>query len=306
MLAMKVLSTDHVVREGQQEPFDPISSLRDARCGVPWLLRHIALGVVCTLISCSDPLVGDKNCGDPVALRMMSYNVAQQVGEPLAAQITDTEPDFVAVQECADCDELLERLPSHYAMSAPPRSGVTMLYDSSSWEPTHTSFVTLGINDDGWGERVLHWARFQHRDSDHCVNTFSTHWCVTIRNSDDQCTVDQQLAYVDETLNYAFEREAPLAPVLLAGDFNVFDGFEDGTVIETLTGAGLIDVFRSHRPTEDATTFQGNSWAPPGRLDYIFASSPVEVLDAYIDRSLPSDEGIDHFPVVTTLRFGTP
>lgn len=139
------------------------------------------------------------------------------------------------------------------------------------------------------------------------MNTYSTHWCVTIRSPDDNCEVAQQLAYADATLEHILEHSAPRAPVLLAGDFNVFDVFEACQVVEYLTSSGLTDVFRSLNPDADGTTFQGNSWAPPGRLDYVFATFPVDLLDTYIDRdSLPSGDGSDLYPVIATLRFELP
>ncbi len=271
----------------------------------------LAALAVTTTLACEGPLPGDEGCGDPVELRIMSYNVANKSGntlETIADHITATQADFVALQECANCDELRELLPSTYNLET-PRSGVSILYDHSQWLPTHSDFLTLGVDDDGWGERVLHWTRFEQLDSlaaegsGHCVNVYSTHWCVPIRNPDDECDVSLQLGYAEKSLHFLEERQADRAPSLLAGDFNVFDGFETGAVIEHLTSAGLIDVLRASGSTDMGPTFQGNSWAPAGRLDYIFADSEVDIVDAYIDRSVPDGAGSDHYPVVSTLRF---
>ena len=257
------------------------------------------------MLACEAPLPGDDGCGDPVEMRIMSYNVANQSGnalETIADHIAATNADFVALQECANCDEMRELLPTTYGLEV-ARSGVSILYDQSQWLPTHADVLSLGVDDDGWGERVLQWARFEHLDSGHCVNVYSTHWCVTVRNVDDACDVGRQLGYADKSLRFIEERQADRAPSLLAGDFNVFDGFEAGLVVEHLKGAGLVDLLRASGSDDAGPTFQGNSWAPAGRLDYIFADSMVDMVDAYIDRSVQDGMGSDHYPVVSTLRF---
>jgi endonuclease/exonuclease/phosphatase family metal-dependent hydrolase len=255
--------------------------------------------------SCSTGLE-DEHCGESVELTTMTYNLANASGqtqENLAGHIASIAPDFVAVQECGDCEELIGRLPSRYALSASPRSGVTTVYDSSTWKSTDEDFFRLGLNDDGWGERVLQWARFEHLDTGHCVNVFSTHWCVSVRSPDDACNVERQLAYTSDTLSILDSHSSERAPAILAGDFNVFDDFENGRVVEELAGS-LRDVYRAHMPAGDATTFQGNEWAPAGRIDYIFASEPVEVLDSYIDKeTLEGKAASDHYPVIGQLRF---
>ncbi|MBL4634828.1 MAG: endonuclease/exonuclease/phosphatase family protein [Kofleriaceae bacterium] len=265
---------------------------------------------IVAVLGCSAPAISDEDCGESVILRMMSYNLANEQGEKLdviAAHIINTDPDFIAVQECA-CTELLDRLPDKYQITEDPQSGVTIVYNQDVWLKLNTDFVTLGQNDDGWGDRVLHWARFSHRDTGHCVNVYSTHFCVPIRNTDDQCDEAKQLSYLDKSLDFIQQRQSPMAPSLFAGDFNVFVGFEDGEVVRSLKAEGFVDTLREFDATDQGPTFRGNSWAPAGRIDYIFATSPsVDLLDGYVDReSVPDGQGSDHFALISTLRFSLP
>jgi endonuclease/exonuclease/phosphatase family metal-dependent hydrolase len=88
------------------------------------------------------------------------------------------------------------------------------------------------------------------------------------------------------------------APVVLGGDLNVFDGFEDDPALRLLIDSGLVDTLREVSDA-DVTTFEGNTWAPAGRIDYVLATAPVDVLAA----SVAEDSASDHRPVSATLSF---
>ena len=233
----------------------------------------------------------------------MTYNLAnrlgQEQGERIAAQIADSSADFVAVQEANDGDWLLDRLLGQYELTAEPDAGVALVYDASRWELRDEGSIALGDNDDGWGPRVAVWGLFADAD-DRGLYVYSTHWCVTIRTPDDDCDQARQLDYADQILDTLDDA----LPSVIAGDLNVFDGFEAGAVIGHLEDSGLVDVFRSVNPDLDATTFAGNTWAPAGRLDYIFTTSPVDVLAARIERDTGlTGDASDHFAVTATVSF---
>ena len=171
-----------------------------------------------------------------------------------------------------------------------------LLYDATRWELRDRGRIALGDDDDGWGPRYAEWGLFAD-GGERGIVVYSTHWCVTIRSPDDACDAERQLDYADSILD-AID---PGLPAVVAGDFNVFDDFEDGQVVAYIKDAGLVDAYRSMNPTGDATTFIGNDWAPSGRIDYIFATAPVDVIAADI-RSAP-DAASDHHAVTATLAF---
>jgi len=234
---------------------------------------------------------------------MVSFNVAGAdaiadpiVGQAIADQIAGLEPAFAALQECVSCDALLQKLPDRYALvEGGEDSEVAVLYDEDTWIVVDTGTIVLGDDDDGWGRRDARWAKLAHLDGSAPVYVYSTHWCVPVRSRHDSCDVDRQLAYGRTLLRDIAHRNAP---VLLGGDFNVFDGFESGPVIDLLVGDGLLDTLRA---VTDAPviTFEGNSWAPAGRIDYVFATAPAEVVAA----SVASESASDHRPVSATIAY---
>jgi endonuclease/exonuclease/phosphatase family metal-dependent hydrolase len=254
------------------------------------------LAVLAAAAGCEPPPSEPPPLAEPLTLSVVSYNVANATGdaaELVADQLATMAPDFAAVQECGSCSSIA----GDYALIA-GRAGVALLYDDDSWQRLAHGVISLGNNDDGWGERVALWGQFANRHSGGQLTIYSTHWCVPIRADDDACDDARQMEYADRLLATVPGR------AVVAGDLNVFDGFEDGEVIARLRGAGLVDAYRVAEPSAGGDTFTGNDWAPPGRIDYIFATPPVEVIDAYIDRdSLPAGAGSDHYPVFAALRF---
>jgi endonuclease/exonuclease/phosphatase family metal-dependent hydrolase len=254
--------------------------------------------------------LGAAACGDDlgpiaaqVALTAISFNVAQLVGpeaDGVVELLGEVMPDVAALQECVECEALLAALPGRYALATPPRSGVTIAYDDRRWQLRDTSVIPLGVDDDGWGERVAVWAQLLERDTGSPLEVYSTHFCVPVRRDDDRCTEARQVEYAGTILRHIARRPDRAIPLVLGADLNVFIDFEHGQVVRHLLDAGLIDIFRIALPDAPADTFQGNSWAPPGRIDYLLSSAPVIVLDA----DLLDGRGSDHSAVFGHLRLG--
>lgn len=266
------------------------------------LAPGVALAAVLSGIGCGREGARSAPSSPLVAV---SYNLANLTGaqrEPLVAQLRELSPDFAALQECADCGELVSALGERYRMAANASHGVAILYDESRWGLGATGELELGENDDGWGRRIARWARFADLESGASLYVYSTHWCVPIRSPDDRCDEARQLEYADTIIRDIFEHDK--TPAVFAGDLNVFEDFERGEVVRSLIDAGLVDVFREAKPEADGTTFFGEG-APSGRLDYIFATPAVEVSSAFIDRdAVPEGEGSDHHAVVGEVAFG--
>ena len=268
------------------------------------LLSTTWLAVVLA-IACSTESTRLIHHRDPVNLTTMQYNVANQGaglhGSNIANHIAGVGPDFVTMQECSHCDWMLDQLPPRYAATADPESGVAILYNGVEWLPLDKGWLLLGENDDGWGSRVAVWARFKHRVSHHEVDVYSTHWCVPIRSNTDTCDFARHVDYANALIEHMNARW-PATATVLAGDLNLFDGTADNLALNTLADAGLIDVLRD-KVAPDAVTFEGNSWAPPGRIDYVLATSPVRIISARIEDKVPRDLGSDHHAVVATVEF---
>ena len=263
-----------------------------------------ALSAVAALVAaCGDDLPADR-AAPAGAITAMTYNLAQiGGGSPatvVASAIAASAPDFLALEECVGCETWLPReLGGDLAVTA-PRAGVAIAYDASRWALAEEGVLSLGDNDDGWGARVAAWALLSRLDRPEAIYLYATHWCVTIRTPDDACTVERQLDYARSLVAHLEDRASPGLPVVVAGDLNVFDGFEEGPVISYLTSAGLTDLFRAAQPDGDGTTFLGHGWAPDGRIDYLFSTAPVEVIEARVD---PVADASDHYPVTATVEY---
>jgi endonuclease/exonuclease/phosphatase family metal-dependent hydrolase len=267
---------------------------------------RFATSLLLIFAACGDDLPRDDTAPGG-SITLVSYNLAQIDGGARAAavvaELSPIRPDFVALEECVGCDGWLPGAVPDLAVTE-PRAGVAIAYDASRWVIRATDILSLGDNDDGWGERVAQWALFSTVSGSESIYVYATHWCVTIRTPADPCTVDRHLDYAALITDDIAERSSDGLPVVLAGDFNVFDGFETGEAISFLRDSGLTDLFRAAHPTGDVTTFVGNDWAPSGRLDYLFSTAPVDVVDARVDQV---EGASDHYPVIATVQYrGSP
>ncbi len=238
------------------------------------------------------------------AVQVVEYNALAQVtlgSEPersgvIAARMTEIAPDIIGFSECSGCQALIDQMPDNYALVTEDRAGVTAAYDRSLWRVSDHGFFTLGVNDDGWGERVALWVELEEIASGAPLLFYSMHWCVTDRTPDDACDLARHLEYADRVIVDTRRRSAAL-PTIVTGDLNAPETTEEA-VPRAFTEAGYVDAVRAVQPTGAIVTHVYG-----GRVDYVFASSPAEVVEAYVDESLPFEVASDHFPVVATFEF---
>jgi endonuclease/exonuclease/phosphatase family metal-dependent hydrolase len=186
-------------------------------------------------------------------------------------------------------------LPDTYRLvSGRSDSEVGILYAADRWQELDAGVLDLG-NDDGWGNRIVRWAKMGYIGTDSGVYVYATHFCVPIRPSEDRCDVDRQVAHARRIVEHI---ESHDSAAILGGDFNVFDGFEEGPVVSFFKGHGLVDVLREVT-AQPVITFEGNDWAPAGRIDYLFATRGVHVSAA----SVGEGSGSDHRFVAGTMLF---
>ncbi len=239
------------------------------------------------------------------AVRVLEYNTKghRTLGsEPLlsaniAAQVVNIAPALIGFSECAPCQALVDQLPG-YELVTGDRAGVTAAYDAALWRAGNHGFLTLGGNDDGWGERVALWVEFEEVASGAPLLFYSTHWCVTVRRTDDACDDARHLDYARRIMEDADQRAARTTPIVVAGDLNASEGRGGDDVVAAFTAAGYLDALRTIQPDGDIVTLDGGE-----RVDYVFASAPVDVVNAYVDESIPFDQASDHRPVIATFAF---
>jgi endonuclease/exonuclease/phosphatase family metal-dependent hydrolase len=265
------------------------------------------------LVGCDEKQEANRTpLGGDVPVTVMTYNVQGHAvlaangekTENIAEQIAGVEPAFIGVNECVPCDALTELLPASYKLVAPPRAGVSAIYDSARWQLDDHGFTRLAENDDGWGERVALWAQFADLETGGRLLLYATHWCVPNRSPDDACDDARQTDYADALLRHMREGTRAGLPVLFTGDLNIEQTASQ--VLDHFADGGLVDAVRVLQPEGEIITWHGNGVpaAIPARLDYIFASAPVEVIEARVDQqTVPLGSGSDHYPVIATIRF---
>ncbi|HWM86287.1 MAG TPA: endonuclease/exonuclease/phosphatase family protein [Kofleriaceae bacterium] len=263
----------------------------------------LRLTAIAAIAGCGDDLREPR--ADPGTITAMTYNVFRQGdgerGQNIADHIASRAPDFAALQEVAEPEALLERLPARYALTQDPVAGIALLHDDA-WLIEDQGSLELGEDDDGWGARAVVWARFS-APGEGPIYFHSTHWCAPTRSNGDRCDESRQLEYAERMIELAAEH-ASSGPVVIAGDLNVWDGFEDGMPVRHFIDSGLVDVYRTLHPDGPGTTFVGEPPGPGGRLDYIFSTSPVDVLDAAVDTdAVPPGQGSDHYAVLARLAY---
>lgn len=239
-----------------------------------------------------------------VDVSLASYNLANRTGSDratIAEILTSLSPDFMALQECVDCDDLLTVMPADFALTENRRAGVAIIFDSSRWSPSDEGTLLLGSNDDNWGDRVLHWTRFAEHTGGSEVIISSTHWCVPIRSEDDTCTAERLLEYAQSAIAHLAEHVDADCPILFAGDLNLFGDEEQTAIAGVFADAGFVDLIAAAPVADLEPTFAGNSWAPPARLDYIFGRWMPGIKASAIDRSAQAMAASDHFPVFVEL-----
>lgn len=269
------------------------------------LVRIVALVALCSAACGSPARFDDGPLPAPQStVRVVGYNALARItlgseperGAVMAARLTEIAPDFIGLSQCEGCQALVDQMPDRYALVTEGRAGVTAAYDRSRWRVFDHGFFTLGGNDDGWGERVALWVELEEIASGAPLLFYSTHWCVPSRRPDDDCDLARHLDYADRIIDDSGRRSDAL-PIVVTGDLNASES-DEAEVPRAFTEAGYVDAQRAVQPTGAIVTqIYGE------RIDYVFASSPVDVIESYVDESLPFEVASDHFPVVAALEF---
>jgi endonuclease/exonuclease/phosphatase family metal-dependent hydrolase len=252
-------------------------------------------------------------------LKVMTYNIRHgeandgedrwELRHPRTiAMIRKQAPDLLALQEALSyqIDEIRREMP-HFAVLGVGREDgkaagehAAILYDTRRLVALRTDTFWFSDtpnvpNSMHWGNRVTRvctWAYFRDLKTGRYFWHFNLHI--------DHESQPSRLKSVDLLIRRIRERSTT-DPALVTGDFNVG---ETNPVIDAVRAVGFRDSFRVRHPEGPETgTFTGfESEAGPDKIDYLFVSEGVEVLEATIhpdkiDGRWPSD----HFPVTAKL-----
>jgi endonuclease/exonuclease/phosphatase family metal-dependent hydrolase len=227
--------------------------------------------------------------------------------EQLFALLREQRPDVIGVQEAlhAQLREIVEAVPGYAYVGVGRTDGrhageyAAILYRSSRLDVRRTDTFWFSdtpgvVASKTWGntiERICTWAYVEDREGVpfYVYNVHLDHQSQPSRERSAALLLARIAA------------RDPAVPVLVTGDFNAG---EQNPAIAGLRAA-LRDSFRVRHP--DATevgTFNGFKPGNTGgdKIDYVFVSPDVEVLDAAIVRtSVGGRYPSDHFPVTARV-----
>jgi len=277
---------------------------------------------------------------DALQLRVMTFNILQGNAhkdnenrwenrrELVVNILRENQPDLVGLQEALhlQLDHLRQGLGQYREIGVGRDDGKTqgeycaILYRLDRFDVDESGTFWLSDTPEApgsitWGNactRICTWARFIEKKSRLAFYAFNLHLDHVSQPSREKSVVllAKRIA----------GRKQP-DPFIVTGDFNAG---EDNPVILYLKGkkaldkdnAGatpnpvlMVDTFRVlHPDNKDVGTYndlQGKRSAP--KIDYIFASPALEILQAEILRTQYAGRWpSDHFPVTATLSVGTP
>jgi endonuclease/exonuclease/phosphatase family metal-dependent hydrolase/ketosteroid isomerase-like protein len=246
----------------------------------------------------------------------------ERVAEFLRAQ----NADVVGLQEAlqGQLEYLREHVPGMGVIGVGRDDGKSkgehsaILYRTERWKPVEQGTFWFSdtpqvVASKGWGNtivRICTWARFVPVASgdDHGFYHYNVHL-----DHESQPSREKSAALLLKTIA---ARADKAAPVVVTGDFN---SGEKNPAVEAMRGLGaareaswpaLIDSYRSvHAQETRVGTFNAFKGEAGGeKIDYVFVTPGIRVLDADIHRERPAGRDLsDHFAVWARLVLpGTP
>lgn len=259
-----------------------------------------------------------------LTLKVVSYNIRygaapdgpdhweNRKGE-VARLLREHEADVVGLQEAlrGQLDDLASMVQGYGEIGVGRNDGKTkgeyaaILYRKDRFSVVESGTFWLSDTPEtpgsrSWGNRITRictWARLRDEPTGRTFYVFNTHL--------DHESQPSRERSVDLIARRIAERPHAADPVVVTGDFNAG---ESNPVIAAMTAGGFVrDSFRVlHPDASPAGTFTsfrlGN--VETEKIDYVFVSEGIEVLEADIIRT--SRDGrypSDHFPVTARVRW---
>lgn len=287
---------------------------------------HLSALIVAGLVGTASQ---EAALGQELRVKVMSFNIRLSKGsggsndwnsrrEQVCQVIHRFDGDFLGVQEAwpDQVADLTMALPGYRHLvrsrnaDASDGEATPLYYRHDRWKMDSKEQGTFWLSDtpdvpgskNWWNPvpRIVTWGRFLDKTTGQGVYVFNTHFCHL-----SEIARRRSAALLAKRI---LQRQTP-DPVIVTGDFNAG---ETSYAVRHLKGelphstVQLIDTFRAFQPkAEQVSTFNGFWLDMSGRkIDYVFASPEVKVLDAQIvcdqrNGRYPSD----HHPVTAVLRF---
>jgi len=224
-------------------------------------------------------------------VRVVSYNVQSfRAGtDPVAAVLTDLDPDLVMLQECGGKPNV-----ARFAVSL----GFGVASTHRPFNPVHNAVLfrpqwTLR------SEEVRHFARegkalrrgmiaAQLQQGDESLTAVSTHLGLVPRERSHHAQeLTDFLAGVEGPVVVGVDlNESHIDPAAHWLNHRLFDAFVHAEEAEPPGGR----------------TFP--AWKPAARIDYVFVNGDIEIHRAWVPNGPVAARASDHLPVVANLEFG--
>ncbi len=265
------------------------------------------------------PLMNDNRV-DIGNYRMMTYNIRLDVAvdeenawphrkQFMIQQINKIHPSIIGIQEALPSQvQYLDRFLLTYNRVGIARDGdrnkeeySAIYFDSERLDVLDQNTFWLSESPEkvskGWDAsylRICTYAHFKDKISGNQFWVFNTHL-----DNDGELARKNGLALISTRIK---ELSRTNEPVILMGDFNMLPNDEQ---IRNISKR-FDDCFTSNSRSKDSIgTFNNFDvlYKKDERIDYIFVNNKVEVLDYYVDHSMPNGKFVsDHFPVIVELN----
>ncbi|MBN1124559.1 MAG: endonuclease/exonuclease/phosphatase family protein [Sedimentisphaerales bacterium] len=300
-------------------------------------MKIVAFTLVCGIvISWLNPGLGwTADTEKPLDVKVMTFNIRYGTAndgdnrwenrrEMVFEVIRDSKADVIGLQEALlfQIQEILAAVKGYDSVGVGRDDGKekgefsNILYRKDRF--TMDTSGTFWLSDTpevpasrSWGNsipRICTWARLVDKKTKKAFYAYNVHL-------DHQSQPSREKSVVLLSRRIA-DREKKNEPFFLTGDFNAG---EDNLAIQYLKGDAylaevgttpqiMIDTFRVLHPNDkEVGTFNGFTGRKDGdKIDYIFTSSEMEVVEAAIHRTNQEERyPSDHFPVSAKLQFIT-
>ncbi|WP_286845614.1 endonuclease/exonuclease/phosphatase family protein [Proteiniphilum sp. UBA5310] len=281
---------------------------------------HI-LFILLFLVSCSHPkLFSNLKSKSSTEFKIASYNIRCDVTSdivsgnaweirkrPLADLIVNYDFDIVGIQEPYQnqLDDLQNMLKDYDYVWAPyaTKSFLAIYYKKELFDVLDEGMFWLSetpeIKSMGWDAdeyRIVHWAKFKHKETDKEFYCFNTHFYwkkITARQNSGPLSAKK------------IKEIAGDRPIIFLGDLNSQPTTSQIDSLKTVLN-DVAEITQTPRKGPEKTAFRGGVFQgePNSRIDYIFVSKDIKALDYTVYDDTYGEEDrypSDHFPISSNI-----